>query len=237
MRIVTGVAVAWVIGALMVASLLFGTRRKVIVAQEDEDDFDGMVVVDESSPSETPPPSASPSRMPVKRTPPPSASRDPSPSSPVDDGTSSSGGGGRVVEPTPSRRPPPPPIERRHHCSHTPGANLTTDDLGRVCAPADLRVMTDNCCPPLLPRHQCRTCVRQCCSVYEFCVACCMGSHRRFHQCAQECRTSSRSLDAAGRYVASGRVHCFGDAHPTLAETPVVAAVEKPPPHTDELEM
>lgn len=69
-----------------------------------------------------------------------------------------------------------------------------------------------------------------CCALYEACVACCTRVARllvssavsRFAWCAVECRTTSASVDRAGRYV-SERVYCsrrIASALPTPTRKP-----------------
>lgn len=109
------------------------------------------------------------------------------------------------------------------------GRELVTDTRGQVCRRVD--VLDTGCCDPgkTLGSNSCRSCRRdiECCTVYEFCVSCCMGLNaeemlaplNNFDRCAHLCRTSSRSLLHGNRYRNSVFRHCFVEE-------------SKPPPST-----
>jgi hypothetical protein len=124
--------------------------------------------------------------------------------------------------PTPSRTlwrvPATSPPAR---CRRTRGASPThtTDEHGYTCTYASVDAETD-CCHGWAPRYSCETCRAPCCTDYARCVACCMGRDRAFVACSADCRTSSRSLDAAGAYAA-GSAHFCWHTPPSPSQTPL----------------
>jgi len=133
-----------------------------------------------------------------------------------------------LQRPLPSARPTPAPS---HYCeTATLGALLVSDSDGYVCErfhllPAD----RSGCCDPGRPRQRyvCAGCVASrgglCCALYEHCVSCCTGAPNPFHQCVEDCRTSSRSLDASGRqYRDAEHRYCAGER--TVSESPSASA-------------
>ncbi|XP_065106174.1 SREBP regulating gene protein [Paramisgurnus dabryanus] len=108
------------------------------------------------------------------------------------------------------------------------GKKLLTDELGYVCERNDLLV--NGCCNVNAPgssQYVCKSCLANgCCSVYEFCVSCCLQPDKQpllerflnraaegfqnlftavedhFELCLAKCRTSSQILAASKGEVA-----------------------------------
>ena len=124
---------------------------------------------------------------------------------------------------TPSIMPTPSPVSPSRQPKQTPSpthalsqchvaqaqASGVADDNGRTCA-RDQLVAETNCCPPWSPLYDCESCQDKCCATYHSCVSCCMSRpNKAFHLCSSQCRTSSKSLDANGRYSDEERHFCW----------------------------
>lgn len=124
------------------------------------------------------------------------------------------------------------------------GKTYITDDKGYVCKHNYLDPTT-GCCreqgkrPYTCPKEHCNT-TSSCCSIYEYCVSCCMDpspskekirqavldstndpiilSYRKdvFELCRSVCRTSSKSLVSQNQYRNDEIKHCFGASGPPL---------------------
>jgi len=121
------------------------------------------------------------------------------------------------------------------------GKKFITDDKGYVCKHEALDRRT-GCCKDQTrafscPREYCNTTSR-CCSIYEYCVACCMDPQKNkirddlleitsdpiilgnrndiFELCRSVCRTSSKSLHSQKEYRNDEIKHCFGARPPPL---------------------
>lgn len=146
-------------------------------------------------------------------------------------------------------------------------AALIADDRGQVCTREQLSsgdgiASSTNCCPYASDAiEQCMSvsaqrCNGQCCVAYEYCVSCCVllamrppiarsAQRSRFVQCTRQCRTSSRSLNAHGRYTSAFK-HCFTlDRHADAVATPTLlplahnataAATRSPEPNTQDVQ-
>lgn len=134
------------------------------------------------------------------------------------------------------------------------GSTLITDSRGYTCS-VELVDPVTKCCPLELPawlkdhpldwptvleQHSCQTCnAHHCCSVYEYCVSCCMNPQHRtmiqsiiqskaqegkanvykgiqtvFQFCSTRCRTSSKSVVNENRYRTVYK-HCYGAKDPS----------------------
>ena len=100
-------------------------------------------------------------------------------------------------------------LEWRRKCKNTAdGRHYLADDQGFACSRFEINDQT-GCCGPRAKRFSCHTCSNstKCCSVYEYCVACCTA-HEKFEHCRTRCRTSSRILHHMNEYR-SERRYCF----------------------------
>jgi len=96
-------------------------------------------------------------------------------------------------------------------CRRTIDRNYVADERGRVCTWKTVDYRT-GCCPvpeiessPLI-EYSCHFCFQNCCSVYAYCVSCCLNpsnqmvavpgqkSNDKFDYCLAACRTSSLSV-------------------------------------------
>lgn len=117
------------------------------------------------------------------------------------------------------------------------GPHLITDSRGHVCSMAEIDVAT-NCCTNEKQLYSCATCNNEqhCCTVYEYCVSCCLAPSNRellkqsfaqrktehlykhvntvFQYCSTRCRTSSKSVVFENKYKTNLK-HCFGIIDPT----------------------
>uniref|UniRef100_A0A0B6Y970 SREBP regulating gene protein n=1 Tax=Arion vulgaris TaxID=1028688 RepID=A0A0B6Y970_9EUPU len=123
------------------------------------------------------------------------------------------------------------------------GRWLIVDQKGYVCRREHVR--SNNCCNPKHPltKYQsCDTCLHNgCCSVYEYCVSCCLQPKSQnvlsqilkenleapynlflseveniFDLCLSKCRTSSLSVQHENSYRDSNVKYCYGDKPPDL---------------------
>jgi len=124
------------------------------------------------------------------------------------------------------------------------GKMYVTDDKGYVCKHENFDGRT-GCCKDhdrrafSCPREYCNTTSR-CCSIYEYCVACCMDPQKEkvrkdllantsdptilelpdkddaFVLCKSVCRTSSKSLHSQNKYRNDEIKYCFGASGPPL---------------------
>ncbi|KAM9821676.1 SREBP regulating gene protein [Syngnathus typhle] len=122
------------------------------------------------------------------------------------------------------------------------GKTLLTDELGYVCERKDLLV--NGCCNIKAPRsrqHVCKSCLADgCCSVYEYCVSCCLRPDKQAHLerflsrtaqgfqnlftavedlfelCLAKCRTSSQSVQHENTYRNPQAKFCYGESPPEL---------------------
>ncbi|XP_039626675.1 SREBP regulating gene protein [Polypterus senegalus] len=122
------------------------------------------------------------------------------------------------------------------------GRLLVTDELGYVCERKDLQV--NGCCNSNAPssrQYSCKTCLPNgCCSVYEYCVSCCVQPNKRqvlerflnraavgfqnlftavedhFELCLAKCRTSSQSVQHENTYRDPTAKYCYGENPPEL---------------------
>ncbi|XP_014287710.1 SREBP regulating gene protein [Halyomorpha halys] len=117
------------------------------------------------------------------------------------------------------------------------GKSLVVDDRGYVCS--RFNVLGTGCCDLNAKnvRYSCETCKGNgCCSIYEFCVSCCLQPNKKellqgvlrrapstFHVvfasvtdhyelCLAKCRTSSLSVQHENSYRDPTAKHCFTDA-------------------------
>jgi hypothetical protein len=132
-------------------------------------------------------------------------------------------------------------------CRNTVVGNMfITDSRGYTCRIEHVDRVT-RCCntqvKAITNRHSCKSCNIKfgCCSVYEYCVACCMAPEHRqelqnnfkerkndrlyrgiktvFQFCSTRCRTSSRSVINENRYR-SPLKHCYAKQDPADLELP-----------------
>ncbi|XP_014347020.1 SREBP regulating gene protein [Latimeria chalumnae] len=122
------------------------------------------------------------------------------------------------------------------------GKLLVTDELGFVCEWKDLLV--NGCCNSNAPSsrlYACDSCFPNgCCSVYEYCVSCCLQPDKQpllerflnraaaafqnlftavedhFELCLAKCRTSSQSVQHENTYRDPVAKHCYGENPPEL---------------------
>lgn len=124
-------------------------------------------------------------------------------------------------------------------CNNTVQGVLLADSHGFLCNRKQLNT-TSGCClvHPHSHPFDCGNCDRdtQCCSAYEHCVSCCLGTEQKesaarandlqlrfslsvlsdpFELCKLLCRTSSKSLVHENAYRSSLK-HCFGSSPPPL---------------------
>jgi len=135
-------------------------------------------------------------------------------------------------------------------CEYTgQGKIFVTDDQGYVCKWKEWNAMS-LCCKETeqtsIPRFSCQNCntSASCCSIYEFCVSCCMEPDRSFMRehvsrksdspilknakntfefCKGVCRTNSKSIYLQNKYRNEDK-YCYGIDAPPLqntTETPV----------------
>ncbi|XP_023684709.1 SREBP regulating gene protein isoform X2 [Paramormyrops kingsleyae] len=123
------------------------------------------------------------------------------------------------------------------------GKTLITDELGYVCERINLLV--NGCCDINTPSSRqfvCDTCLLGgCCSVYEYCVSCCLQPDKKlllerflnraaesfqnlftavedhFELCLAKCRTSSQSVQHENTYRNPQAKFCYGESPPELA--------------------
>jgi len=136
-------------------------------------------------------------------------------------------------------------------CRNTVVGNMfISDSRGYTCRIENVDRVT-RCCStqpkPTTTRYSCKTCNLKygCCSVYEYCVSCCMTPERRqelkdnfekrkddrlyrgvttvFQFCSTRCRTTSRSVINENRYR-SPLKHCYAQSDPADIEFPLTAA-------------
>ncbi|XP_061528768.1 SREBP regulating gene protein isoform X2 [Phycodurus eques] len=129
------------------------------------------------------------------------------------------------------------------HCRNSiQGKMLLTDELGYVCERKDL--LMNGCCnvnAPRTRRHVCKSCLANgCCSIYEYCVSCCLRPDKRallerflnraaggfqnlftavedlFELCLAKCRTSSQSVQHENTYRNPQAKYCYGESPPEL---------------------
>ncbi|XP_064248493.1 SREBP regulating gene protein isoform X2 [Passer domesticus] len=122
------------------------------------------------------------------------------------------------------------------------GKLLITDELGYICERKD--VLVNGCCDVHVPStklHSCDSCLPNgCCSVYEFCVSCCLQPSKQhllerflnraaiafqnlfmavedhFELCLAKCRTSSQSVQHENTYRDPIAKYCYGEYPPEL---------------------
>nr|XP_009673228.1 PREDICTED: UPF0454 protein C12orf49 homolog [Struthio camelus australis] len=122
------------------------------------------------------------------------------------------------------------------------GKLLITDELGYICERKDLLV--NGCCNVNVPStklYSCDSCLPNgCCSVYEYCVSCCLQPNKqhllerflnraaiafqnlfmavedRFELCLAKCRTSSQSVQHENTYRDPIAKYCYGEYPPEL---------------------
>jgi len=136
--------------------------------------------------------------------------------------------------------------KKKFGCEHTnQGKVFITDDRGYTCKWKDLEPVS-SCCKELeetsldaMQRYSCDTCnsTTLCCSVYEFCVSCCMDPNitslrqqhaslqstvlrfvdlsSSFDLCRAVCRTSSKSIYDKNKYKHDDK-HCYGLVGPPV---------------------
>jgi len=144
-------------------------------------------------------------------------------------------------------------------CKNTAQGKLfITDNKGHVCTRDVLNSVT-GCCPESkdtnIDRFSCNSCEkpRNCCSIYEFCVSCCLNPsensalHRRsytsisqsaspalrelykieddFEFCMAICRTSSRSVINQNKFKSQYK-YCFSDSGPEISVETATEEVE-----------
>eukprot|EP01125_Pyxidicula_operculata_P018017 TRINITY_DN637_c0_g1_i1.p1 TRINITY_DN637_c0_g1~~TRINITY_DN637_c0_g1_i1.p1 ORF type:complete len:951 (-),score=409.30 TRINITY_DN637_c0_g1_i1:178-3030(-) len=110
-------------------------------------------------------------------------------------------------------------------CKRVYDRQYVIDEKGRVCKWQDVNFKS-GCCP--LPEesvtgtqaYSCHSCNYNCCSVYSYCVSCCLNPENeyfssnpasykhRFELCVSSCRTSSSSVVNENQWV-SEKKHCF----------------------------
>ncbi|KYO31753.1 hypothetical protein Y1Q_0022830 [Alligator mississippiensis] len=117
------------------------------------------------------------------------------------------------------------------------GKLLITDELGYICERKDLLV--NGCCNVNVPHtklYSCYSCLPNgCCSVYEYCVSCCLQPNKQhllerflnraaiafqnlfmavedhFELCLAKCRTSSQSVQHENTYRDPIAKYCYGE--------------------------
>ncbi|XP_078083127.1 SREBP regulating gene protein isoform X1 [Mustelus asterias] len=122
------------------------------------------------------------------------------------------------------------------------GKLLITDEQGYVCERKDLLV--NGCCSvntPSTKLYACDTCLsNDCCTVYEYCVSCCLQPNKQpllerflnraaeafqnlftaiedhFELCLAKCRTSSQSVQHENNYRDPAAKYCYGEDLPEL---------------------
>ncbi|KAM4708255.1 SREBP regulating gene protein [Discoglossus pictus] len=122
------------------------------------------------------------------------------------------------------------------------GKLLITDDLGYICERKEL--LANGCCNINVAStrlHSCDSCLPNgCCSVYEFCVSCCLQPNKQlllerflnraamafenlfqavedhFELCLAKCRTSSQSVQHENTYRNPIAKYCYGENPPEL---------------------
>uniref|UniRef100_A0A8D0H3Q4 SREBP regulating gene protein n=1 Tax=Sphenodon punctatus TaxID=8508 RepID=A0A8D0H3Q4_SPHPU len=122
------------------------------------------------------------------------------------------------------------------------GKLLIADELGYICERKDLLV--NGCCNINVPStklHSCESCLPNgCCSVYEYCVSCCLQPNKQlllerflkraaiafqnlftavedhFELCLAKCRTSSQSVQHENTYRDPIAKYCYGEYPPEL---------------------
>uniref|UniRef100_A0A131Y979 SREBP regulating gene protein n=1 Tax=Ixodes ricinus TaxID=34613 RepID=A0A131Y979_IXORI len=125
------------------------------------------------------------------------------------------------------------------------GKVLVADDRGYVCQRSE--VASTGCCNVELPntkRYCCDTCQPNgCCSIYEYCISCCMQPQKiallqkimgkasetfkmlvasitdHFELCLTKCRTSSESVHHENSYRDPSAKHCYADEPPGQSRT------------------
>ncbi|KAL2298616.1 PREDICTED: UPF0454 protein C12orf49 homolog [Sturnus vulgaris] len=122
------------------------------------------------------------------------------------------------------------------------GKLLITDELGYICERKDLQV--NGCCNGNVPStklYSCESCLPNgCCSIYEYCVSCCLQPSKQhllerflnraaiafqnlfmavedhFELCLAKCRTSSQSVQHENTYRDPIAKYCYGEYPPEL---------------------
>ncbi|XP_075754298.1 SREBP regulating gene protein isoform X2 [Pelodiscus sinensis] len=106
------------------------------------------------------------------------------------------------------------------------GKLFITDELGYICERKDLLV--NGCCNVNVPStklYSCDSCLPNgCCSVYEYCVSCCLQPNKNlfmavedhFELCLAKCRTSSQSVQHENTYRDPVAKYCYGEYPPEL---------------------
>ncbi|KAK6190966.1 SREBP regulating gene protein-like [Patella vulgata] len=123
------------------------------------------------------------------------------------------------------------------------GRKLIVDERGYSCQRRHLD--SNNCCDtkqPSTSRYNCQTChTNGCCSVYEYCVSCCLQPDKQpllekilrdynnepfnklfslvldhFELCLAKCRTSSQSVQHENSYRDPKSKYCYGESAPDL---------------------
>ncbi|XP_053552806.1 SREBP regulating gene protein-like, partial [Bombina bombina] len=131
----------------------------------------------------------------------------------------------------------------RNQCRNSvQGKLLITDDLGYVCERKEL--LANGCCNINVAStrlHSCDSCLPYgCCSVYEYCVSCCLQPNKKlllerflnraarafenlfqavedhFELCLAKCRTSSQSVQHENTYRNPIAKYCYGENPPEL---------------------
>uniref|UniRef100_A0A1B0AJ45 SREBP regulating gene protein n=1 Tax=Glossina pallidipes TaxID=7398 RepID=A0A1B0AJ45_GLOPL len=150
----------------------------------------------------------------------------------------------------PSNRTNPPDIICRNSLQ---GKELLVDDRGFVCNRE--HILQNGCCNVESPEtlyYTCETCNNSshCCSIYEYCVSCCLHPEKRpllelalqavngrqltvfaqvldqFELCLVKCRTNSHSVEHENRYRDGKVQYCYGptEAHESQKEVLGIAA-------------
>ncbi|OCU02113.1 SREBP regulating gene protein-like [Xenopus laevis] len=122
------------------------------------------------------------------------------------------------------------------------GKLLIADDMGYICERKEL--LANGCCNINVAStklYSCETCLPNgCCSLYEFCVSCCLQPNKQlllerflnraavafqnlfqavedhFELCLAKCRTSSQSVQHENTYRNPVAKHCYGESPPEL---------------------
>ncbi|KAE8635326.1 hypothetical protein XENTR_v10002583 [Xenopus tropicalis] len=122
------------------------------------------------------------------------------------------------------------------------GKLLITDDMGYICERKEL--LANGCCNINVAStklYSCETCLSNgCCSVYEYCVSCCLQPNKQlllerflnraavafqnlfqavedhFELCLAKCRTSSQSVQHENTYRNPIAKYCYGESPPEL---------------------
>ncbi|XP_046353667.2 SREBP regulating gene protein-like [Haliotis rufescens] len=132
---------------------------------------------------------------------------------------------------------------RHIHCRNSvQGKHLLVDERGYVCERR--HIGPGSCCDirgSSTRRYQCESCLSNgCCTVYEFCVSCCLQPDKKtllrrilreasnepfnlfslvsdhFELCLAKCRTSSQSVQHENSYRDPKAKFCFGENPPDL---------------------